>query len=204
MIEAELKARVREPGAVLRRLESACGPGRAEVYRDTYYDAPDGRLLGGDRELRIREVVSADGSRRALLTYKEARVDQASGSKPEHETAVADAEAAHAIVRGLGLAPRLVFEKRCRNYQLEREGWRFLVTLVRVPRLDGVFLEVETAADGAAELAGALAAVRRVLGELGVDEGEVTNELYTDAVMRLCPSASSPSRAAGRGTPPPS
>ncbi|MFF3109449.1 CYTH domain-containing protein [Kitasatospora sp. NPDC057904] len=40
------------------------------MYRDTSYDTPGGELLDGDRELRIREIEGADGSRRALLTYK--------------------------------------------------------------------------------------------------------------------------------------
>ncbi|MFD7901363.1 class IV adenylate cyclase [Kitasatospora sp. NPDC059747] len=126
MIEAELKALVRRPGAVLRHLEGGYGPGRAEVYRDTSYDTPGGELLDGDRELRIREIEGADGSRRALLTYKGPRVDGPSGSKPEHETAVADAGAAHGIARGLGYLPRLAFEKRCRNYAVERDGRRGL------------------------------------------------------------------------------
>ncbi|MFI8456169.1 class IV adenylate cyclase [Kitasatospora sp. NPDC085464] len=184
MIEAELKALVRQPGVLLRHLEGLHGPGRAEVYRDTYYDLPDGSLLAADRELRIREIESSDGGRRALLTHKGARVDDESGSKPEHETAVADAGAAHAILRGLGYLPRLAFEKHCRNYTLERDGRRFLATLVRVPQLAGVFLEVETAAARVDELAPALAAVRAVLGELGVGEADVTGELYTDAVLR--------------------
>ncbi|MQS14988.1 CYTH domain-containing protein [Streptomyces kaniharaensis] len=184
MIEAELKAVVRQSGALLRRLEGRYGPGRAEVYRDTYYDAPGGELLDGDRELRIREVEGADGSRRTLLTYKDARVDEASGSKPEYETVVADAGAAHGIVRGLGYLPRLAFEKRCRNYAVERAGRRFLVTLVRVPGLDGVYLEVETAAAGEDELTPALAAVRELMAELGIEHGDFTSELYTDAVAR--------------------
>ncbi|MFB7476784.1 class IV adenylate cyclase [Kitasatospora sp. NPDC056184] len=182
MIEAELKALLREPDAVLRRLEDAYGPGRVEVYRDTYYDTPDGQLAAYDRELRIREVAGADGGRTVLLTYKGARVDEASGSKPEHETWVADGEAAHAIVRGLGHRPGLVFEKRCRTYAFEREGRRVLATLVRVAELDGVFLEVETAAADERELPAALAAVRAVLAGLGVAEGDLTTELYTDAV----------------------
>ncbi|GAB7188064.1 class IV adenylate cyclase [Kitasatospora sp. Ki12] len=184
MIEAELKALARQPGVLLRRLEGTHGPGRAEVYRDTYYDLPDGSLLGTDRELRVREIEDADGGRRALLTYKGARVDEASGSKPEHETAVADAGAAHAIVRALGYRARLSFEKHCRNYRLERGGRRFLATLVRVPRLAGVFLEVETTVAREDELPAALGAVREVLAELGVDEGDLTAELYTDAVLR--------------------
>ncbi|MER7703664.1 CYTH domain-containing protein [Kitasatospora sp. NPDC097605] len=182
MIEAELKAVLRAPGAVLRRLEDAYGPGRVEVYRDTYYDTPDGRLAAGDRELRVREVTGADGGRTVLLTYKDARVDAVSGSKPEHEMRVADGEAAHAIVRGLGHRPALAFEKRCRNYAFEHEGRRMLATLVRVTELDGVFLEVETAAADERELPAALAAVRAVLAGLGVPEADLTSELYTEAV----------------------
>lgn len=45
-IEAELKAVVRDPETLLRLLEDRYGVGRAEVYRDTYYDAPDGSLTG--------------------------------------------------------------------------------------------------------------------------------------------------------------
>lgn len=124
MIEAELKAPVRQPSLMLRTLEGAYGPGRAEVYRDTYYDLPDGGLLAADRELRIRDIESVDGTRRTLRTYKAPRVDRASAAKPEHETAVADADAAHAIVRGLGYRVRLAYRKHCRNYVWEREGRR--------------------------------------------------------------------------------
>ncbi|MFE2410748.1 class IV adenylate cyclase [Kitasatospora sp. NPDC059408] len=152
------------------------------MYRDTSYDTPGGELLDGDRELRIREIEGADGSRRALLTYKSPRVDGPSGSKPEHETAVADAGAAHGIARGLGYLPRLAFEKRCRNYAVERDGRRLLATLVRVPGLDGVYLEVETAAEGSGGLAPALDVVRGLMVELGIEDGDFTPELYTDAV----------------------
>ncbi|MGW2374078.1 class IV adenylate cyclase [Kitasatospora sp. NPDC001683] len=98
-IEAELKAVVRDPEGVLKRLDEQHGPGRAEVYRDTYYDTADGSLMDADRELRIRTVHGPDDTR-TLLTYKGARVDEASGSKPEAETRVEDAAAMHEIVRG--------------------------------------------------------------------------------------------------------
>ncbi|MFJ8478257.1 class IV adenylate cyclase [Kitasatospora sp. NPDC094011] len=181
-IEAELKAVVRDPEGVLKQLEQQYGAGRAEVYHDTYYDAPDGSLLGADRELRIRTVHGPDDTR-TVLTYKGARVDEASGSKPEAETRVEDADAMHEIVRGLGFVPRIAFEKRCRNYGLERDGRRLLATLVRVPELDdATFIEVEAAAVTEDELASALAAVRAALAELGIQEEDLTTELYTEAV----------------------
>ncbi|WBP90120.1 class IV adenylate cyclase [Kitasatospora cathayae] len=186
-IEAELKAVVRDPEGVRKRLDEQHGPGRAEVYRDTYYNTADGSLMDADRELRIRTVHGPDDTR-TVLTYKSARVDEASGSKPEAETRVEDADAMHEIVRGLGFTPRIAFEKRCRNYSFERDGRRLLATLVRVPELDdATFIEVETSAATEAELAPALALVRVVLAELGVDEADLIAELYTDAVAAARP-----------------
>lgn len=179
-IEAELKAVVRDPEGVMGRLEEAYGPGRPEVYQDTYYDTPTGTLDGGDRELRIRTVHAPDDTR-TVLTYKGARVDAASGSKPEAQTRVEDAEAAHEIVRGLGYVPIIAFEKRCRNYSFQHAGRELLATLVRVPEINGTFIELETQA-GEDDLDAALAVVRTVLAELGVGEGDLTTELYTDAV----------------------
>lgn len=179
MIEAELKARVHAPEETLRRLD-ALGTGRAEVYQDTYYDTPDGTLEARDEELRVRTVHGAEETR-TLLTYKGARVDDASGSKPEHETRVEDAEAVHAMLRGLGYVPAIAFEKRCRNYNFKARDRQMLATLVRVPEVDGTFLELETIAEEK-ELADALADVRTVLGELGIGEADLTRELYTDAV----------------------
>ncbi|HEY5833455.1 class IV adenylate cyclase [Streptomyces sp.] len=179
MIEAELKARVRHPERVHAELEKRA-VGRAEVYRDTYYDTPDTAISGSDRELRVRTIHGPD-STRSILTYKGARVDEASGSKPEHETAVADPAALHAMLRGLGYVPFIAFEKRCRNYDLEARGRRMLATLVRVPEIDGHFIELETQAEPG-DLQAALADIRAVLGELGIEDTDLTTEQYTDAV----------------------
>ncbi|ANZ14439.1 adenylyl cyclase CyaB, putative [Streptomyces noursei ATCC 11455] len=179
MIEAELKARVLDPEGVMQRLEKLVA-GVAEVYQDTYYDTDAGDLEQSDRELRVRTVHGPEETR-TVLTYKEARVDEASGSKPEHETRVDDADAVHATLRGLGYVTAIAFEKRCRNYHFEARGRRMLATLVRVPEVDGTFLEVETLAKDD-DLQAALDDVRSVLSELGIDEGDLTTEQYTDAV----------------------
>ncbi|WP_344330329.1 class IV adenylate cyclase [Kitasatospora putterlickiae] len=182
-IEAELKAVIRDPERVLKALEERYGAGRAEVYRDTYYDAPDGSLMGADRELRIRTVHGPDDTR-TVLTYKGARVDEASGSKPEAETRVEDAQAAHEIVCGLGFVSRIAFEKRCRNYVFTQDGRQLLATLVRVPEIDGTFIELETAA-AEDDLGPALAVVRSVLTSLGIGDEDLTTEQYTDAVAAV-------------------
>ncbi|MFI8531046.1 class IV adenylate cyclase [Streptomyces aquilus] len=179
MIEAELKARVRSPEAVMRQLD-ALATARVEVYRDTYYDRPDGSLDQADEELRVRTVHGQD-STRTVLTYKGATVDEASGSKPEYETVVEDADAAHAILRGLGHVVQIQFEKRCRNYEFEAHGRRMLATLVRVPEIDGVFLEVETLVDES-DLQAALDDVRTTFGDLGIEPDDLTRDTYTGAV----------------------
>ncbi|MDT3395423.1 class IV adenylate cyclase [Streptomyces sp. B1866] len=182
MIEAELKARVRAPELVMRRLEEF-GAGRPEVYQDTYYDSPSGGLTGLGQELRVRVVHGADGTR-SLLTFKGGEVDAASGSKSEHETIVDNPDAVNAMLRGLGYSPVIAFEKRCRNYDFTAYGRQMLGTLVRVPEIDGTFLEVETliGEDEGGELQSALADVRAVLRDLGIEDEDLTQERYTDAV----------------------
>ncbi|MBB5119707.1 adenylyl cyclase [Streptomyces eurocidicus] len=179
MIEAELKARVHDVAEVTRRLDARAA-GRAEVYRDTYYDEPAGTLEKGDRELRVRTVRGARADK-TILTYKGARVDEASGSKPEHETRVEDPEAVHAMLRGLGYVPVIAFEKQCHNYEFQALGRPMLATVVTVPEIDGSFIELETQV-GEDDLRGALRDIRSVLGELGVEDDDLTAELYTDAV----------------------
>ncbi|SES47724.1 adenylate cyclase, class 2 [Streptomyces sp. yr375] len=179
MIEAELKARVHAPEAVMRLLDERA-TARVEVYQDTYYDRPDGSLEKADQELRVRTVHGADVTR-TVLTYKGATVDEDSGSKPEHETVVADAEAAHAILRGLGHVEVIAFEKRCRNYDITARGRQMLATLVRVPEIDGTFLEVETLAHED-DVTAALGDVRAVFEELGIGPEDLTKETYTGAV----------------------
>ncbi len=181
MIEAELKARVRDPAALrdrLRRLASE----EISLYRDTYYDRPGRDLTAHGRELRVR-VMETSGVRRAVLTYKEPAADSASGSKPEHETKVADAAVVEEILRALGLEHLVAFEKHCANYRFTARGRDMLATMVTVPEIDGTFVELETLADEAG-LAAALGDVRTVLGELGIGEDDLTTEQYTDAVMR--------------------
>jgi adenylate cyclase class 2 len=181
VIEAELKARVRDPAALagrLRRLASA----ETSLYRDTYYDRPGGELTTQGRELRVR-VIETGSVRRAVLTYKEPPADAASGSKPEHETVIADPEVADTILRALGMEHLVSFEKHCTNYRFTTQGRDLLATVVTVPEIDGTFLELETLAEGA-ELSSALADVRAALRDLGIPDDDLITEQYTDAVLR--------------------
>ncbi|MFI0357927.1 class IV adenylate cyclase [Actinomadura sp. 9N407] len=181
MIEAELKARVRDPEGLRRQLRE-----RAEeeigVYQDTYYDRADGSLTAEGRELRVR-VVDRNGARRTILTYKEPAVDEESGSKPEHETTVDDPAVVGTVLRVLGAVEYVRLTKHCANYRFTASGRDMLATVVTVPELDGVYVELETLTSED-ELHDALGAVRAVLNELGIPDADLTTEQYTDAVLR--------------------
>jgi adenylate cyclase class 2 len=182
MIEAELKARVADPGALHARLADLAD-GERVTYHDTYYDTPGRDLTQSGREARLRVITGEDcRPQRSLLTYKEAAADAASGSKPEHETGVTDPDAADALLRGLGLAELVAFTKHCANYRFTRAGRGLLATVVTVPELQGTFIEVETMTSPA-ELDAALEDIRAVLRDLGLSDTDLTTEQYTDAVM---------------------
>ena len=77
--------------------------------------------------------------------------------------------------------PVIAFQKRCRTYDFTARGRQMLATLVRVPEIDGTFLEVETIVDED-DVTAALDDIRAVLTGLGIAPADLTRELYTEAV----------------------
>lgn len=181
MIEAELKARVTDPEMLAREL-GRLARGEPSTYYDVYYDTRDGSLTASGRELRVR-VIDTGGVRRTVLTWKEPPADEASQSKPEHETVVASGFVIDVILSGLGLVHLIEFEKRCVNYRFTANGRDMLATIVTVPEIDGTFIELETPARES-ELGPALNEVRGMLGMLGIGDEDLTTDTYTDAVKR--------------------
>ena len=86
------------------------------------------------------------------------------------------------VLTSLGLEQIITFEKHCVNYRFTARGRDLLATVVTVPELAGrTFIELETAADPG-EVDAALAVVRSVLHELGIEDSDLTTQTYTDAV----------------------
>lgn len=184
-IEAELKARLRDPARV-RELLRQRAVEEVAVYSDTYFDTPDRALTRDDRELRVR-VIHTDTTESTVLTYKGPAVDEASGSKPETETTAADADALRAILAGLGFEVLIAFEKHCSNYRFTANGRALLATLVQVPELEQMYVEVESIVGTEAEVGPALDTIRAVLGKLGIRRADETTETYADAVAARRP-----------------
>jgi adenylate cyclase class 2 len=117
-----------------------------------------------------------------LLTFKEPAVDEASESKPQHETAVGDADVLVTVLTALGVEQIIALEKRCVNYRFTAQGRDLIATVVTVPELAGqTFIELETLADPG-DVEAALDLVRSVLRELGIEDSDLTTQAYTDAV----------------------
>ncbi|MFJ9389815.1 class IV adenylate cyclase [Nocardioides sp. NPDC101246] len=179
LVEVELKAKVGEVEYVRAELERLA-PGVDETYHDTYYDLADETLTARDQELRVRTVTNDAGSR-SLLTFKTAPVEEASGSRPEHETELADPAVADTVLKALGAEEVIAFRKLCRNHRFTAERRDVLATLVEVPEIEGTYLEVETLSPDD-EVESALTTIRTVLARLGIGDGDLTNETYTGAV----------------------
>src|SRR3990172_846679 len=160
-LEVEVKLRVSDRAAVLRRLRKLRARGSARMHEmNTLYDAPDGSLFREGKLVRIRTLRPAGsrapaggaagrgGKRDAILTYK-GPVRGADGSagqgdrckiREEHELAVEDAAAMARVFEGMGLRPSFRYEKYRTTYQIPRVAG-LLVEMDETPI--GDFLELE-------------------------------------------------------------
>lgn len=179
LVEVELKATVSDVDHVRAALEHLA-PGIDETYHDAYYDLADETLTARDQELRVRTVTNDAGSR-SLLTFKTAPVEETSGSRPEHETEIADPTVVGTVLEALGAVEVISFRKLCRNHRFTAEDREILATLVEVAEIDGTYLEVETLAPHN-EVDACLSTIRTVLAKLGISDGDLTTQTYTGAV----------------------
>lgn len=187
-VEVELKARVTDPDLTRSRLESRA-TGEPSTYHDTYYDWPDHRLTDtGRQELRVRVVTSPQATRR-ILTYKGTATSAT--DIPEYETDVADSGVLDAILSRLGLTHLIAYTKNCINYRFTAHGHPILATLVQVPELDAVFLEIETVIPDTTSSDTAGNAIRRTLADLGLGDDDLDPTFYIDMITaaRATPTA---------------
>jgi adenylate cyclase class 2 len=133
-IEIEKKYRLTtdDRGAIEKRLRKlGHKPKLIEFEENTIYGG--GNLGFGLRALRLRRV-----NGEAILTFKE-RIPTKSPIKhqKESETRVKDPDAADSILRGIGFAPALVYEKRRTRWQVGKAK----VVIDELPF--GLFMEIE-------------------------------------------------------------
>lgn len=181
MYEVEIKV----PASVDRTRERLVDAGAdrrgRRRQRDVYYDAPHRAFAETDEALRIRHETaspaeSADASTR--LTYKGPRLDTASKTRVEHETAVADADELADVLDCLGFEPAATVEK-------QREYWTldgFTLTLDVVSDV-GEFVEIERAVEDADAIDETRAAAVQTLARLDLDVDDQVTTSYLELLV---------------------
>ena len=135
---------------------------RDEIEENMIYR---GDILQEGGMVRIRRT-----EQRSLLTFKR-RTESGSDVKQqiEYETEISDAEAADKIVRELGLALKLIYEKR-------RSTWKLRQVEVVIDELPfGMFMEIE----------GSRTSIKEAEMLLGIEDLETEHETYPLLTARL-------------------
>ncbi len=148
---------------------------------DTYYDAPHRDFAATDEALRIRDERSLDrddGASHADVTYKGPLVDDASKTREEAETTVADREAMADILDGLGFEPAATVAKTRQRFALDE----YTVTLDAVDDL-GEYVEVETPVDDEDAVPAARDDAIAVLNSLGLDAEDGIRTSYLGLLL---------------------
>ena len=178
MLEVELKASLTGcPEEALLQRAAALGFCLQRRLRetDTYFNGDCRDFRETDEALRLRSSrLLPGGEGECLLTYKGPKVDAASSTRVEHETAVSDPEAAARLLAALGYRPAFVVDKLRSEYRLDG----VTLCLDQVSGL-GLYLELETLLEDA----GREAAVERLLAlldALGVPRSRLTRSSYLE------------------------
>ena len=178
MYEVELKLRA-DHDEVRHKLKSLDAERvGAVVQEDTYYDAPHRDFAETDEALRVRRESPEYGESTAYLTYKGPLIEEASKTREEAETAVADGTALVDVLAGLGFDPAAAVHKERERYRVDG----YTVTLDTVKGL-GEFVEVETDVDSRGEVEEARDRAEGILERLGLDPEAGIRTSYLGMVL---------------------
>jgi len=186
MLEIELKARLRDPAAVKKRVAGFAQPVRNFEKHDSYWHGPDWRFARGTKGFRIRS-----DDNKSLVNFKNKRTEAGIEINQETEFEVSDGDAFVALVKRIGCEPFYCKHKRGSAWSYNG----FLVELVDVEGL-GHFIEIEFLldSDDAAAIALAQGELKRILRLAGVPESDIEARGYSELLLQNgqadCPSGS--------------
>ena len=142
MTETEIKLRWSGTAQEARALIERCGYGIASprtLESDQLFDLSSAALRQSDRILRLRKTTSAEGTERAMVTYKGPATRDGYKSREEIEFDVSDPDTFTLVLHRLGYQPTFRYEKY--RTQLRAAGEPGLITIDETPI--GVYLEIE-------------------------------------------------------------
>lgn len=184
--EIEIKLRITDLPALIRRLHRIAARPRARVFEEnTLYDTPEGDFWRRGRLLRLRVETAAPfgrqrgrDRRRTLLTAKAPPRAPGSAKAPtrrykerlERERIVRDSRGWESILRELGLRPGFRYAKYRTPYRLPGLHMDLDETPI------GVFLELE----------GPRAAIDRTARTMGFAPRDCIQDTYWDIYAAVC------------------
>ena len=181
MYEVEIKIPA-SVDAIRERLADAGADRRGRHrQRDVYYDAPHRAFAETDEALRIRHETDDAGESNdtsTRLTYKGPRLDEASKTRVEHETAVAEATELADVLDCLGFEPAATVEKQREYWTLEG----FTITLDAVSEV-GEFVEIERAVENQDAIDETREAAVETLARLGLDVDDQVTTSYLGLLL---------------------
>ncbi len=169
-LEVEQKFRVADLAEIQQNLERLGAKfGQPVVQIDLYFAHPCRDFAKTDEALRIRRV-----GRRNFVTYKGAKVDQATKTRQELELALPGGKQAAAdfgeLLKTLGFQPVREVRKRRRTADVAWQGREIEAALDEIDGL-GQFAELELQAEPA-EAEAAQQAIASLAAELGLSHNE--------------------------------
>ncbi|MCB9853201.1 MAG: class IV adenylate cyclase [Phycisphaerales bacterium] len=179
-VELEAKIPVESHDAVRNQLRTAGAEYVGKVLETNHLlDHTDCSLRDSGCGLRVRSIQILDGEGPgATMTFKGPKQAGAFKQREEHETQIENADAALAILRGLGHTRELVFEKR-------RETWRLgdcTIELDEVPVL-GRFVEIEGPS---------AASIQHIIDALHLDGSRNISDSYVAMLAAQAPDVPNP------------
>lgn len=152
---------------------------RAVWEQDVYFNAPDRDFRKTDEALRLRTVRTLpDGAEQTFITYKGAKLDEASSSRRELETGVASFGTMQALLLALGY--RAVFSVR-----KTRRSVACGAKTVCLDCVDGLgdFIELETVLPDGTDYETAAEALLTLLDTLQIPRSALTRKSYLELLM---------------------
>jgi adenylate cyclase class 2 len=142
VVETEIKLRWNGTPEEARALIERAGYGISSprtLEADQLFDLPSAALRQSDRILRLRNTISPQGARRAMVTYKGPATRESYKSREEIEFDVSDPDTFTLVLHRLGYQPAFRYEKY--RTQFHAAGEPGIVTIDETPI--GVYLEIE-------------------------------------------------------------
>jgi len=175
MVEVELKARIEDPEAVERRVESFARFVKKVDKSDSYWHGPGWRERRGTRGFRVRSEGSS-----FVVTFKSKRVEAGYEVNREREFEISDPGVFREFVERVGCEP--YYQKRKIGSVYEYEGMTLEVLRVEGA---GSFLEIERLLpeESPAAVETARAGLRTALVLAGVPETAIESRTYSELIL---------------------